>query len=203
MKKYSILFILLFLIPSLVLANPGLKIDNDKIIIKEPLQAGEIYKSSSVLISNNGGQEAHYHLTVNHDDVQQEIKLEEEWLNFSANNFDLKPNQEKEVVIFLNLPIRIKAGNYFTLIDVYPIDMKGDVYLDKSESIRFYFSVTEVNLFQGIYYKVITFFTEYSPASYIIAIISLIMISLWILSKKFRLKIRLAIKNKKIFFGKF
>ena len=202
MKKILILTILLLLLPSVVSAKPGIKVDNDKITIKEPLQAGEIYRLDEVRVLNNGGDGADYKMNIRYQDVQQELMPKEDWFRFIPDNFYLESSESKVVEIIVHVPTNEKPGNYFAFIDIYP--SSGDSpESEEKESVRFYFSVAETPFFVAIYNRISTFFTQYSPGSYIfLFLIILLILGHW-LTRRFKIKLKLSPKNKIAYFGKF
>lgn len=203
MKKISLLIIVLLLLPNLALARVGVNVGENKITIQESLPAGAIHKLPAITVINTGDQESQYRFRVIHKIEKGISNLENDWISFLPGSLKIDASQKKDVDVFLNLPVNAKPGNYFATIEVYPAKDNGEAYLNTFESVRFYFSVKQTNFFAGFYYRITTLFSEYSPGGYIATAIVLLMIALWLLSNKFRVKVKLVIKKRKGFFGDF
>lgn len=196
MKKTLLLFLLCVLfVPSLAFARLGVGVGTAKIIVDKDLKAGTIYSVPPVTILNTGDEPSDYELLITYHSDQQEIWPDREWFEFSPSSFHLEPGEAQIVNVRLDLPIKAKPGNYFAFIEGHPVQKAsggGTTVIGIAAATKFYFTIAPSNIFEAIYYRLITFFDYNAPWSYIILAVVLVAV-LWALFKKF-FKFKLNIK---------
>lgn len=175
MKKSAVLLcgaIVLFL-PLAVLAKIGVGIGTGKIIVDQEMKAGLIYTLPPVMVMNTGDEPSEYGMGIQWHENQPEMRPAKEWFSFSPATFHLEPGTSRVVQMKLTLPIKgAKPGKYFAFIQGFPVrKATGGASIGIAAATKLYFSVAPANFLAGIYYRVVSLFTIYSPWSYIVLII--------------------------------
>ena len=87
----------------------------------------------------------------------------------------------------ITLPIKdIIPGDYFAYIEGMPIQNldTGESVIGIAAATKLYFTIAPSNIFEGIYYRVLSLYNQYTPYSTaLLAILAAILI--WILFRKF------------------
>ncbi|MDY0097497.1 MAG: hypothetical protein RBS01_04065 [Candidatus Dojkabacteria bacterium] len=168
MKKIVLTLLLInviLLLPSSSYAKLGVGIGTGKIVVDEQLKSGVIYNLPSLTIANTGDEVANYTVSVAYHTDQPELRPEKDWFMFSPEVFKLEPGESKVVEVKLNLPLRTEPGSYFAYLEGSPIinrdDGKSSVGI--AAAAKLYFEVVPSNIFEAIYFKVISFFEVYAP----------------------------------------
>ncbi len=182
----TFLFAVFTLFSNTAFANIGVGVNTGKIQVDEKLKAGMIYKLPSITVINKGDETAEYGTTIAYEQNQPEFLPKQDWFIFSPQKFHLEPGKAQLVEIKINLPIKIEPGNYFAYLEGHPIATvkKGTTTLGVAAAAKLYFTVVPANIFYGIYYKIVTFFSVYAPWPQRVAI-AIIIIGLLVLFKKF------------------
>ena len=95
------------------------------------------------------------------------------------------------VEIKLNLPLRMEPGDYFAYLEARPVmDSKSGVSIGIAAAAKLYFTVVPANIFQGIYYKLLSFWKIYAPWPKRVAITLLIVVLLIIFKKFFNINLK-------------
>lgn len=170
MKKFSLLFLTTFLIlPLVAFASVGVGVNLGKIEIKESLKPGGIYNFPSMGVINTGDEPGEYELAVTYHQDQPQLRPAQEWFNFSPSQFHLEPGQSQSVAVKLNLPIKVKPGDYFCYLEAHPIIKAGPgTTIGVAAATKTYFKVIPANIWQAMYYKVSSFLTMYTPWTYVV-----------------------------------
>lgn len=168
-KKTSIL-IFVFVIACLVFgvnivnARVGVGVGSGKIELNDPLQAGGIYDLPVLPIINTGDEESGYKIKVAFRNDQTDLKPNADFFHFDPEEFSLAPGQVKNVKIVLSLPINVEPGKYFALLTAEPIKKitnTGNTSVGVAAASKLYFQVTPGNIFQGIYFRLVSLFKTY------------------------------------------
>lgn len=170
MKKFWIgLFFLLgfrLFFPNAVFAKIGVGVGTGKIQIDEQLNPGAIYELPILTVLNTGDEESNYKVLVTYHSDQPELCPSESWFIFSPRKFYLRPGEVQVVKIKLNLPLRIKPGDYFAYLEAQPLktsqSAKG-MSIGVAAAAKLYFTVIPANAFQAMHYKLVSFWEVYSP----------------------------------------
>lgn len=168
------------------LAKIGVGVNTGKIQVDEKLKAGMIYKLPSITVINTGDEPSEYETSVAYQQSQPELRPKQDWFIFTPQKFHLDPGKGQVVEIKINLPITIEPGNYFAYLEGHPMATvkKGTTTLGVAAASKLYFTVVPANIFYGIYYKIVTFFSVYAPWPQRF-LIALLIIGLLVLFKKF------------------
>jgi hypothetical protein len=174
----------------LAFANVGVGVNLGKIKIDEPLKPGGIYNFPSLGVINTGDEAGDYQVEVTYHQDQPQLLPEQEWFSFSPSEFYLEPNASKNVDIKLNLPMKMKPGDYFCYLEAHPIVKSGaGTTIGVAAATKAYFTVMPANIWQAMYYKISSFFAVYSPWTYVVSAIVLAGIIITIFRRFFAFQI--------------
>lgn len=201
MRKFLLGFILLLLIfPSIAYSKIGVGVGTGKIQVKDKLKPGMIYKLPPLTVLNTGDEESDYTVSVAYHTKQPEFMPEKDWFIFAPSEFHLKPGEVKVVDVKINLPVSTRPGDYFAYLEGRPTikAKEGITTIGIAAAAKLYFNVVPANIFQGLYYKIITFWQVYSPWTERAAILIGIIAFTLILKRFLNIEINLKKSGKKI-----
>jgi len=98
----------------------------------------------------------------------------------------------------MTLPIKTAPGDYFAYLQAHPINKtvaSGSATIGVAAAVKLYFTVVPANIWQGIYYRVVSFWTMYSPWTWIVLAMMLAAVIITLLKKYFTFQIGVK-KNK-------
>lgn len=170
-KIAFLLFCILFLLlPQIVFAKIGVGVGTGKIVVQDKLKPGSIYELPSLTVFNTGDVKSEYTVDVAYHEKQPELRPGKSWFIFSPSKFTLEPGKAQEVKIKLNLPVRTEPGKYFAYLEGHPLakSKDGNTTIGIAAAAKLYFTVVPGNIFEGLYYKLITFLKIYYPIPQII-----------------------------------
>jgi len=180
MKKAAVLFLgfLLFAVfltePILALAKIGVGVGIGKIYVDQPLKSGLIYTLPTFVLVNTGDEPSEYGVQIVFHENQKEMRPAKEWFKFEPSQFYLEPGQSQLVQIKLTLPIMgAEPGDYFAFLQGRPLQKTetGMTSIGVAAATKLYFTVAPANIFVGIYYRIASLATLYSPWSYVVSAI--------------------------------
>jgi hypothetical protein len=175
------LITVLFIAPSIAFATIGVSNNTGKIVLDKPVVPGAVYDIPNIQIKNTGTEASGFGVSVEYNQVQDELKPDSKWLVFSPSTFNLEPGESKIVKVHLELPASAKPGNYFAYIEGHSLKKDGTTgtSIAGAASTKFYFSIAKSSLFMTSYYSVLTFVHKNSAISYsILGILALGLIYL-------------------------
>jgi len=202
MKKTLFAFLLLALAVALPIhsyAKVGVGIGTGMIVVDDKLKSGTIYTLPSLTIANTGDVTSDYTVSVAYHTDQPELMPEKDWFKFSPETFKLEPGETKVVDVKLNLPLRTEPGSYFAYLEGSPIVVKeeGKSSVGIAAAAKLYFEIIPSNIFEAMYFKVVSFFQVYAPWPQRVAIaIGVVAVAL-VLKKFLNIDISLKKKDKK------
>ncbi len=205
-KKYSILqkliipgIFLSLIIPTAVFATVGVGVGTGKINIQKELAQGGIYRLPSVPVLNTGNEPSKYGVDIEYLQNQIQLRPSQKWFSFSPKTFFLKPQHVQSVNITLTIPIKTRPGNYFAYIEAYPIKtaVSGVTRINIAAATKLYFTVAPSNIFQGIYYRVLTFVTTNAPWTYVVFALIGIAVLVAIFRRFFSFNLGISVRGKK------
>jgi hypothetical protein len=201
MKK--IIFILvcfLIIAPSLAYAIIGVGVATGKIFVNEKLRAGGIYQLPSFTVVNTGDEVSDYKVYVQHLMNQEELVPDYNWFSFQPQTFNLEPSKGQSVKVNLTLPLKnVQPGNYFAFLEAQPIKKslgQGGASIGVAAATKLYFTIAPANFLQGIYYRIISCLNNYSPWTYIVLGLIVLVVLFYIIKKNFSFNIGINIKKK-------
>lgn len=196
-KQVLIVFItLLAFTPIIVFGRIGVGVGNGKVQITEPLKAGGIYDLPQLPVLNTGDEPGEYTVSIQYHEGQETnpemgLKPQNEWFNFEPQSFHLEPGQVQNVKIILTLPTNIKPGNYFAYLEARPVkkSIAGQTSIGVAAAAKLYFTVAPANLFQGIYYRLVSLANRYYPFDAIILALVILGGLIFAFKKNFKIQI--------------
>ncbi len=193
MKKIIILCLLaVFAMPLFTSARIGVGVNLGKIELDEPLKPGGIYNFPSLGVINTGDEAGDYEVAVTYHQDQPQLRAEKEWFDFSPSQFHLEAGKSQSVAVKLNLPMKVKPGDYFCYLEAHPIIKAGPgTTIGVAAATKTYFTVAPANIWQAIYYKTSSYFAMNAPWSYIVLAVVITAIFLAIIRRFFSFKINI------------
>jgi len=123
---------------------------------------------------NTGDEPSEYGVQIVFHENQKEMRPAKEWFKFEPSQFYLEPGQSQLVQIKLTLPIMgAEPGDYFAFLQGRPLQKTetGMTSIGVAAATKLYFTVAPANIFVGIYYRIASLATLYSPWSYVVSAI--------------------------------
>ena len=205
MKKAIVLIIIFFavvlILPTAVFSRIGVGIGTGKIRMSD-LKAGGIYEVLPLSIVNTGDEVSDYQMGIAYNSNQPEMRPEKSWFKFTPDKFNLQPGAGQIVQVKLNLPVKMKPGDYFAYLEAKPAPKptaaSGDnvARVGVAAASKFYFSVVPSNIWQAIIYRLATLLKNYAPWSYIISIVIIGALLVTIITILFRKHFQINISKK-------
>ena len=175
----------------MVFARIGVGVGTGKIEVDEPLKPGGIYDLPFLSVFNTGDESADYEIEVTYHSKQPQLRPFQEWFSFSPSLFHLEPNKAQSVAIKLALPVKTEPGDYFAYLEAHPVVKAGPgTTIGVAAATKIYFSVVPANIWQAIGYRISSFWTMYSPWTWVVLAIVLGAIIIALFRKHFALQIR-------------
>lgn len=156
---------------STVQARVGVGVGSGKIELNDQLRAGGIYDLPVLPVINTGDEETDYTIKVAFRNDQTELRPTQEMFNFEPETFSLSPGQVKNVRITLTLPINSEPGKYFALLSAEPVKKNtnsGNTSVGIAAASKLYFQVTPGNIWQGVYFRLVSLYKTYTVFIYIV-----------------------------------
>lgn len=194
MKKFIFALILLTLIlPSAVFAKIGVGIGTGKIQVEDKLKPGIIYELPSITILNTGDEPSEYEVNVSYHEKQPQLRPPQSWFIFTPAKFHLKPGKVQTVTVKLNLPVRTEPGDYFAYLEGHPFKkgVSGNTIIGVAAATKLYFTVIPANLFEAVYFKIVSFWKVYSPWPQRFLILAGLLLAFMFFKKFFNIQISL------------
>ncbi len=162
-----------------------------KIIVEEELNPGETYLLPIFSVINTGDEKSNYAASIEYKQGIEELNPAKEWFSIEPRKFTLDPNNVQNVKVCINIPIKAKPGNYFTFIEAHPVadSETSGASIKIAAASKLYFTIKPSNIFQGVYYKVVSFFVNNAPWTYIILTIFLLTSLIVFFKQKFSFNI--------------
>jgi len=199
MKKLIVplaVIITALILPFAAFGSIGVGVGTGKIQVDEPLKPGLVYTLPSLTVVNTGDEPGEYTVFVEYSGKQPEMKPNKEWFNFEPLEFHLEPGQSRVVQIKLTLPVKTNPGDYFAYLEVHPIVKAGPgTTIGVAAAAKLYFTVAPANIWQGIYYRVVSFWTMYSPWTWVVLALIIGAVFITLFRKFFKLHIGIKINK--------
>lgn len=160
---FSIFF--LFFPLFLVSANQGVGVGTGKIIVEKPFKSGVIYDLPKLTVLNTGDEEGVFKVGISYKTGQKELEVSKDWIEFSETSFTLKPGEAKQVSVRAKIPLKSTPGDYFCYLEASLNNnpQAGVASVGIAAAAKLYFKVAPSNVFEGIYYRVISLWKNYLP----------------------------------------
>ena len=171
-------------------ARVGVGVGTGEITVNEPLMPGGTYKISSMSVHNTGDEASNYTVNVMYLYEQKELRPPKEWMVFEPETFYLEPNDRKIVEIRLNIPLDAEPGKYFCFLEAHPITEGGGFRIGVAAATKLYFSVKPANILAALVHRASLFMAETAPASYLVILAVLIIVTVMVLRKYISIEVR-------------
>ncbi|MDP2927148.1 MAG: hypothetical protein Q8N65_03385 [bacterium] len=192
---WTLVFISLFG-PTVSFAGVGVGLNFGRIVVDELLKPGATYDLPTIGVINTGDTEGEFQVSLAYHQDQPQERPDPAWLGFSPSSFKLAGGELKNVSLQLELPLKIKPGDYFAYIEAKPIlKQESGTTFGIAAASELHFRVVPANIFQGIYYRFSSFLNRYSPWTYVIILIVAFAFLAVLLGKLFSFQVN--IKRKK------
>ena len=103
----------------------GVGLSNGSMRVEQDLHTGGSYQLPPLVVVNTGQIAADYSVRIVHRAGQQELRPLKDWFTFDPPRFFLKPKLEQSVSVEIRLPVGAEPGEYFALIEAYPVARSG------------------------------------------------------------------------------
>jgi len=173
MKPKLILFAIVILglfSATTAFAKLGVGVATGKIVVDQVLKPGTIYDLPPLNVLNTGDETATYGVNIAYHETQWEHRPAMDWFSFDPEEFTLNPGEAKAVKVTLNLPIKATPGKYFAYVEGAPHQKSesGGASIGIAAAAKLYFEIAPANIFVGLYYRLLTFWTRNLPWTNII-----------------------------------
>jgi hypothetical protein len=197
-----ITYLSVFLITPFAFAQSriGVGVGTGKIVLDEELLPGKRYELPPLNVINTGDVETEYEVTITYHEQQAELRPELQWFTFTPSSFKLKPGEVKNVNIALTLPLQLKPEKYFAYLEAHPIRKTaegGGTAVNVAAAAKLYFTVKPANMFQAVFYRVSSLYTQYKMPFWVIVGAGLLYAIFRVLRKYIHLDIKLKQPNTK------
>lgn len=188
---FVLLVILFILTPIIVFGRVGVGVGTGKIQVDKPLKAGGIYDLPALPVLNTGDEPGEYGVSVEYQESVPQIRPAREWFHFEPQSFYLEPGSVQTVKVTLTLPAKTQPGDYFAYLEGHPIkkSVAGETSVGVAAAAKLYFTVAPANIFQGIYYRLISLYSRYHPWDTIILAILFVAVLFRLIGKRFKIQI--------------
>lgn len=163
--------VMIVLLPAIVMARIGVGVGNGK-IQAGVYKAGAIHELPALPVINTGDEPSDYGVSVEFQEDIPQLRPDRSWFSFKPDTLYLEPGKLQNVRVILTLPIKTPPGDYFCYLEAHPVTKKvdggGGTSIGVAAATRLYFSVAPANIFQGIYYRIVSIFTNFAPWSWVI-----------------------------------
>lgn len=198
-KSLPALIVAIFFVFSLLTpaaARIGVGVGTGKIQVEEVLKGGMSYQLPPLTVLNTGDESSDYEATVTYHQDQPELIPPEKWFDFSPSEFYLEPGEAQVVEIKLSLPIKATPGDHFAYLEGHPVkkSQAGETSIGVAAAAKLYFTISPANFWQGIYYKIASFWKDNLPWTNLLAILLAVLVMGTLFRKFF--KIQLEVKKK-------
>jgi len=201
MRKLSVIllaFFAVFLLSTVVSAKIGVGVGTGKIVVNDILKPGQIYILPSLTVLNTGDETSTYKVSITYHEQQPELMPSQTLFRFSPETFELAPGDAKVVNIKLDLPLKIEPGKYFAYLEASPTataQTTTGTSVGVAAAAKLYFEIAPANIFQAIYYKLISLWILYSPWSLRVTLFIVLIIVILLLRKFLNINISLRKKD--------
>jgi len=199
MKKLLLtLFLFVFAFPNLAMATIGVGVGTGKIKIEDKLKPGIIYELPPLTVLNTGTEPSDYEVSISYFEKQPELMPKLSWFMFSPQTFHLDPGQSQVVNVKINLPVNTVPGDYFAYLEGHPVKkvQSGINTVGVAAAAKLYFTVVPTNIFNALYYKMVSIFNIYAPWPQIATGVVLFLVAVRIFSRFFNLNLNIGLKRK-------
>lgn len=194
---FSLIAIAFFSFPENIFARTGVGVGTGQIIVDQELKSGIIYQLPPVTVLNTGDEDTFYAMEISYKQDQSQLSPSQSWFTFNPETFLLKPGEARKVDVTLKLPLKTTPGNYFAYLEVHPVKKltAGAASVSIAAAAKLYFKIVPASFFEGVYYRVISFWIRNTPWTNLAAAFIGSLILILIFKKFFNFQIQVKKKN--------
>ncbi len=157
------------LLPGTAWAQAEVGVNVGSIQVDQDLAPGGIYNLPAIGVINTGGESSDYSLRITYLAGWPELRPPEDWFSFNPSVFRLEPGEDQTVGIRVHVPVAARAGDYFALLEAYPVPPDGPGGLiSVAAATKLSFNVRPSNVFTGSLVWGYHRMNDTSPYSYIV-----------------------------------
>ncbi|MGC9605640.1 MAG: hypothetical protein ABSF56_02705 [Minisyncoccia bacterium] len=158
-----------FLTASYAEARIGVGMGSSEIRITDSVKPGGIYKLPTLRIFNTGDETTTYGMDVSYHEDYKQIRPAPGWFTFSPTTFTLDAGKSQDVSITMVVPVKAVPGDYFAFLEGGPVSSnKPGTTVGVAVAAKLFFTVAPANIFQAALYRISSFFSAYSPWTWIV-----------------------------------
>lgn len=160
----------IFTFPRTSVADVGVGVGSGRVTVQEPLKPGGTYDLPSIPVLNTGDEPGNYEMSIEYHEGQAQHKPERSWFSFTPATFPLDPGRSQVVKISIRLPVKTVPGEYFAYLEAHPVKVNeaGKSRVNVAAAAKLFFTVEPANIFQGMYFFLLSFLTRYAPWTYVV-----------------------------------
>ena len=177
-----LLVVALALLPGAAWAQAGVGVNVGSIQVDQDLAPGGIYNLPAVGVINTGKESSDYSLRITYLAGRPEMRPPEDWFSFNPPVFRLEPGEDNTVGIRVHVPVAARAGDYFALLEAYPVPSgQTGALISVAAATKLSFTVRPSNVFTGSLVWGYHRMNDASPYSYIVlGLLALVVLGLLI-----------------------
>ncbi len=168
----------------------GVGVNVGSIEVDEPLLSGDSYLLPPVGVVNTGHVTADYTLHVTYRETQPELRPSEDWFAFDPDRFPLEPDQVQSVQVRVSVPGSAEPGDYFAFLEASPIIEGDGVTVGVAAAVKLSFTVEPGGGGDNAVVAAWNRFDDNSPVSYSIAGAIAALLLLYLLWRRFPIRIK-------------
>ena len=168
----------------------GVGVNVGSIEVDEPLLSGDTYRLPPVGVVNTGHVTADYSLHVTYREAQPELRPPEDWFDFDPDRFLLEPDQVQSVQVSVSIPGSADPGDYFAFLEASPVVEGGGVTVGVAAAVKLSFTVEPGGGGDNPVVAAWNSFNDNAPVSYSIAGVIGALLLLYLLWRRFPIRIR-------------
>lgn len=185
---------MILIVPAVAQATIGVGVGTGRIVVRDDIKAGKIYKLPPITVFNTGTERATYTVAVTLNEKQPQLKPDPDWISFSPDSFALSPGKAQVVTPTLHPPIRAKAGEYFAYLEAHPEETvtQGSTAVGVAAATKLSFHVVPSNIFIALFDRIVALLQQFAPWSYIVIALAVVLLIYRRLRKHFNFSIRIS-----------
>ena len=176
--------------PAVAQEGVGVGVNVGSIEVDEPLLSGDSYRLPSVGVVNTGHVAADYSLHVTFREAQPELRPSEGWFDFDPDRFALEPDEVQSVQVRVSIPGSAEPGDYFAFLEASPIIEGDGVTVGVAAAVKLSFTVEPGGGGDNPVVAAWNRFDDNAPVSYSIAGVIGALLLLYLLWRRFPIRIR-------------
>jgi hypothetical protein len=140
------------------------------IAVEQPLASGGVYELPVIGVINTGDQPATYSMKPIPTTGQKELVPEASWFSFTPESVQLEPGKSAPIQTRLSLPLKTPPGDYYVILMASPSQTatSSGANIAVAAGTKLRFTATQTNILFAIYYRIRDLMNLYSPWSWII-----------------------------------